>query len=85
MEVDEEKFFLMVVEPSSGGIPQRSCVQRGKPRPINGGLRYMPSSPLGVYNPLLTLTLIIKFYPRFMGTYSPRAYYSYRALTYTIS
>ena len=39
MEVDEERFFLMVVESSPGGIQQRRYVQRGKPRPIIGGLR----------------------------------------------
>ena len=40
MEVEEEKLFLLVVESSPGDIQQRSYDQRGKPRPIIGGLRY---------------------------------------------
>ena len=38
--VEEEEFFLLVVESSPGGIQLRSYVQRGKPRPIISGLRY---------------------------------------------
>ena len=40
MEVEEEKFFLLVVQSRPGDIQQRSYVQRGKPRSIIGSLRY---------------------------------------------
>ena len=50
MEVEEEKLFLLVVESSPGDIQQRSYDQRGKPRPIIGGLRYYDDPALSPAN-----------------------------------